>query len=91
MPRYRQVNKGSNLAWNNMEIIFGKDKRTETWRAMVDVTEAQEAGASAAPVVLNNFNDWEKSSDASAQIMQQMLTATEKDLTDDLKGLVRLN
>ena len=31
------------------------------------------------------------SSVASAQIMQQMLTATEKDLTDDLKGLVRLN
>ena len=85
MPRYRQVNKGSNLAWNNMEIIFGKDKRTETWRAMVDVTEAQ------APVVLQKFNDWEKSSVASAKIMQQMLTATEKDLTDDLKGLVRLN
>ena len=77
-----------------MEIIFGKDKRTETWRAMVDVTEAQEAGASAAPVVLQvlqKFNDWEKSSVASAKIMQQMLTETEKDLTDDLKGLVRLN
>ena len=68
-----------------MEIIFGKDKRTETWRAMVAVTEAQ------APVVLQKFNDWEESSVASAQIMQQMLTATEKDLTDDLKGLVRLN
>ena len=68
-----------------MEIIFGKDKRTETWRAMVDVTEAQ------APVVLQKFNDWEESSVASAQIMQEMLTATEKDLTDDLKGLVRLN
>ena len=73
-----------------MKHKFGRDQRTETWRAMVAVTEAQEAGPSAAPVVLQKFNDWEKSSVASAQIMQQMLTATEKDLTDDLKLTVRV-